>query len=155
MVNSKPVYWGRVSCLPRKLLTSLSRLPRAGQFRPAPGDPAHSGTEWFLTAFSYSLCQSGAPHSPLPHPHPAQTQQELSCYRSFLGTCNSSNRNPQWEVWTNSTSVCSPGGSQGRKALCASCLGETLGARQPAAPKSQSRVTCPKSGGEHCSPGGL
>lgn len=38
-------------------------------------------------------------------------QQELLCYWNccghFLGTVNSSNRDTQWEVWTNSVSVCS------------------------------------------------
>ena len=57
MVSSKPVYRGRVSRLPLKLLTSLSCLPRAGHFRPAPADAAHSGTEWCLPFPIHSVNQ--------------------------------------------------------------------------------------------------
>lgn len=84
----------------------------------------HIWAEWCLIAFSFSWCQSGAVQS---CPSTPLLQQELllcywNCCVHFLGTSDSSNRNTQWEVWTNSTSVCSSRAARGGEWVrCASC----------------------------------
>lgn len=48
-----------------------------------------------------------------PFPLPNKSYWVMKCWGHFLGTCNSPNRNSQWELWVNSTSICSSWGFTG------------------------------------------